>query len=463
MIRQSLYSASGNRPPRRLRLILASFFLVLVSPAAHAAHLNPAEVAVVPVGSRPTNVGVNPATNRVYVVNEIAGSVSVIDGTPGSATENSVVATVGVGVAPQGIAANPSTDRIYVVNVVTQTVSVIDGTPGSATENTIVATVFGLGFRPRVAAVNPVTNRIYVSQHGNGVGTVVHVIDGATNAIVANVSVPRSPHGVAVNPVTNRVYVSNLNANTVMVIDGSTNVLIVPGILVGSGPFSLALNPMSNRIYVANFFSNTVSVIDGGTNAVIATIPVPNGPSGPTVNSAANLIYVANQNSDSVTIIDGSTNTVILPLVAVGNLPNQLASNQAADRVYATNVNDNTVSVIADVPLEVEIDIKPGSVPNSINPRSKGRVPVAILTDASFDATSVDPSTVLFGPLGVEGEAVHAALEDVDGDLDTDMIVHFKTQETAIQCGDTEAFLSGETFAGLEIFGCDSVRTVGCK
>lgn len=48
-------------------------------------------------------------------------------------------------------------------------------------------------------------------------------------------------------------------------------------------------------------------------------------------------------------------------------------------------------------PMPISIDIKPATFPNSINPQSKGKVPVAILTTDSFDATAVDPTTVLFG------------------------------------------------------------------
>ena len=48
------------------------------------------------------------------------------------------------------------------------------------------------------------------------------------------------------------------------------------------------------------------------------------------------------------------------------------------------------------------IDIKPGSDPNAINPRSKGFISVAILTTEGFDAQSVDPSTIAFGPDGAE-------------------------------------------------------------
>lgn len=111
----------------------------------------------------------------------------------------------------------------------------------------------------------------------------------------------------------------------------------------------------------------------------------------------------------------------------------------------------------------VAIDIKPGSFSSSINPRNKGVIPIAILTTAAFDATTVDSTTLLFGATGREAAPVQAALEDVDGDGDTDMILHFKTQDTGIQCGDTSASLTGETFDGQTIEGTDTIVTVGCK
>jgi concanavalin A-like lectin/glucanase superfamily protein len=111
----------------------------------------------------------------------------------------------------------------------------------------------------------------------------------------------------------------------------------------------------------------------------------------------------------------------------------------------------------------VAIDIKPSSFPNSINPRSEGVIPVAILTTNTFDAITVDPTTVLFGATGNEAAPVRSALEDVDLDGDTDMILHFNTQDTGIVCGDTSASLAGETFGGQAIKASDSINTVGCK
>lgn len=111
----------------------------------------------------------------------------------------------------------------------------------------------------------------------------------------------------------------------------------------------------------------------------------------------------------------------------------------------------------------VEIDIKPASFPNSINPRNRGRIPVAILTTDTFNASTVDPTTVLFGRIGTEAAAMQSAVEDIDGDGDNDLNLHFNTQDTGTVCGDASAFLTGQTLGGQALRGSDSVNMVECK
>ena len=118
-------------------------------------------------------------------------------------------------------------------------------------------------------------------------------------------------------------------------------------------------------------------------------------------------------------------------------------------------------ALVAIAASEVLIDIKPGSWPNSINTRNKGVIPVAILGSSDFDATQVDVTTVEFGPDGAA--PVHDGhVDDVNNDGHPDFVVHFKTLDTGIACGDTDATLTGETFDETAIEGTDSVKTVGC-
>jgi hypothetical protein len=111
----------------------------------------------------------------------------------------------------------------------------------------------------------------------------------------------------------------------------------------------------------------------------------------------------------------------------------------------------------------VEIDIKPGSYPNSINLGSNGRVPVAILSTADFDATTVDAAslTLADAQIKVKGNGTPVATEeDINGDGLPDLVVHVFTSGLALTDGDVEAVLAGETFGGQHIRGSDQVQIV---
>lgn len=119
--------------------------------------------------------------------------------------------------------------------------------------------------------------------------------------------------------------------------------------------------------------------------------------------------------------------------------------------------------------LPVDIDIKPGSDPNSINSQSRGTIPVAVLSAEDFDAPSaVDRTTLTFGRTGDElslqlrgsAEVPNCGAEDVNADGLPDLVCHFRTPATGFEAGDVEGILKGQTVGGVAIEGRDAVRIV---
>ncbi len=114
---------------------------------------------------------------------------------------------------------------------------------------------------------------------------------------------------------------------------------------------------------------------------------------------------------------------------------------------------------------KVTIDIKPGTDPNEINLGSKGVIPVAILSSACFNATTVDPDTVgLAGAeVAVRGKSNRSMAheKDVNGDGLIDLVVQVETENLdpdSFQAG--LAILTGETYGGVAIEGSDYIIIV---
>jgi hypothetical protein len=138
-----------------------------------------------------------------------------------------------------------------------------------------------------------------------------------------------------------------------------------------------------------------------------------------------------------------------------GDMIRQGDTNTSADWSFRTWATEETKSVPA--VTDVDIDIKPGGNPNSINLKSKGVVPVALITTPEFDAATVDPDTVEFAG----AEPVKWSVKDVDSDGDVDIVFHFKTQELNLDLNSTEATLTGKTLdTAIDVSGTESINIV---
>ncbi len=118
----------------------------------------------------------------------------------------------------------------------------------------------------------------------------------------------------------------------------------------------------------------------------------------------------------------------------------------------------------------VTIDIKPGSYPNSINLKSNGVIPVAVLTTSTFSASQFIPEMAHFSDASSAdamvcggATAVRYTRQDVNGDGRPDLVFFFNTQDTNLTPSSTSAmFMAHGSYNGttLHIMGTDSVNIV---
>ena len=167
--------------------------------------------------------------------------------------------------------------------------------------------------------------------------------------------------------------------------------------------------------------------------------------------------------------VSGNTTVTFIETIEVTAKPDKSVT-LCATVTFIANEYENEGAPIGTQKVCVKvvvIDIKPWSYPNSINTKSMGVVPVAILGSDSFDVKDVDVTTLAFGPDGaapahdLTDPAVYMDhLQDANGDGYTDLVSHYRQKETGIELGDYEACLTGEIFGVDGFVACDSVRVV---
>jgi len=125
--------------------------------------------------------------------------------------------------------------------------------------------------------------------------------------------------------------------------------------------------------------------------------------------------------------------------------------------------------------IDIGVDIKPDSDENVINPKSKGLIPVAVFSTASFDATQIDPTTVDLAGAKVaargNGGKLMAHSEDVnsDGKLDLMLQVELPSEGAALARAAGAAWVTGEiklsgaTFDGQAVEGSDKITVISAE
>ncbi|MCK4412025.1 MAG: hypothetical protein KAY32_00640 [Candidatus Eisenbacteria sp.] len=346
----------------------------------------------------------------------------------------------------------PTTYLLYGVNTVDDGLSIIDPLTGSVTFIGPLDPDDDTHFTTPVAmAVRHYCNTIHVWTN-----SAVHqllIVDPCTG--IATVHTPAAPDQPSMQALAFAPYDSLFALNySLYAIDSGSGVAYEIGSLgsgfrAGGADFDAAGVLYALELTPLEAVEQRLATVDltTGTATIVATLSEDIGVAGSIVFHESGTLIGSSMTSNTehwLFEIDPLTGVVsnMRPLVG-GSLPQGMGFAPAC------------VIVITE-----SLDIKPGSDTNPINPKSHGVIPVAIYGTAEFDVTQIDDQTLRFGP----GEAPithrHAHIEDVDGDGIMDLVAHFRTQETGILAGDTEACLTGALLDGMPIEGCDTITTV---
>jgi len=115
--------------------------------------------------------------------------------------------------------------------------------------------------------------------------------------------------------------------------------------------------------------------------------------------------------------------------------------------------------------LPIGIDIRPGVDRIArVDPKSRGVIPVALLSSEGFDARKVDSGSVRFGPTGKEATALRCTKRgvDVNHDRARDMVCIFDNQATRFDPSHEKGKITG-TIGGKQFEGEGSLKVIPVK
>ena len=239
-------------------------------------------------------IAVNVITGTLY----IGGAETTTNGSETAVVAvnpktGAVLATISVSTNPGfgivALAVDPITNRIFVSDDTANAIDVINGKT-----NTLTSSIALKGQVPAGIAVNFVCGKVYAALNDNQVA----ILTEKTN-LLAYATYGSQTSGIAVDPVANREYVTDavFDVPTVGVLSskGATDASIPVGLF----PQGVDVDFVSGYVFVANEADGTITKIDSQSDSVVSTTPV--AANTVTVNPRETTVYAVG--STSVTVL----------------------------------------------------------------------------------------------------------------------------------------------------------------
>ncbi len=273
-------------------------------------------------------------------------------GTDGSLTEagDITIGTRNDNPFPTGLSLSPDGTRLYVANDLANNVAIVD----TASES-VTATV-GVGAFPYTTLASRDGSRVYVSNWGDAR---VSVIDVASGAMVSTIAVGEHPSAMVLGR-GNLLYVADANSDAVSVVDTEAgreirrlSVAAYPGAALGTSPQGLALSPDGQSLYVADAGHNDVAVfhLEAGGERLVGRVPTAWYPTAVVAGADGRTLYVTNAKGVGA----GRNNVGMYPNPARPSVPFQDAITGYADGYCQCTFNNYTGSMMLGTLSSIEI------------------------------------------------------------------------------------------------------------
>lgn len=177
----------------------------------------------------------------------------------------------------------------------------------------------------------------------------------------------------------------------------------------------------------------------------------------------------------STSILDARIDKFVAPksgtyTVAVSTVPRYFVNGGGIMSFFGTTttqVGDYTLNISGITAVnktkQINIEVKPGIKDLApLNPRSMGKVPVAIMGSADFDVSAIKQETLSFGSSGNEKSLskCQPQTRDINGDGYADQLCHFENNIAGFKSGDIEGILKGSMDGNVQFEGRALIKVI---
>jgi YVTN family beta-propeller protein len=232
--------------------------------------------------------------------------------------------------------------NLYILNKLSSSITVFDLFEGKELVE------FPMEIEPHEATILSDQNMLVVTNYGKPDvnGKSISVISTKTNEIVKTIDLEGSlkPHGIFAFPGSGKVGLITDLSNELLVVDIETGIVEKKIPTNQEMSHLLVLHPNKPLAYVTNVNSNSVSVVDLTLDKVIKTIPCGLGTEGIDITPDGSEIWVTNNDENTIDIIS-TDNYQITHTLKTGRDPSRLKFSVNGRHCLVTNAGDGTVIV----------------------------------------------------------------------------------------------------------------------